>query len=104
MDEASISRRVSPVSGRCSETMSDRRRTSSIVSARSGKTEDTTIAHLAVGWNAGQVKVGSITRGERTAKWNELLRVEEALSGRAAFAGWDALPFQLPGKANRRVA
>jgi enolase len=63
-----------------------------IVSARSGETEDTTIAHLAVGWNAGQIKVGSITRGERTAKWNELLRLEEHLAGKAAFAGWGAMP------------
>ncbi len=63
-----------------------------IVSARSGETEDTTIADLAVGWNAGQIKVGSIARGERTAKWNALLRLEEALAGRAAFAGWSALP------------
>ena len=60
-----------------------------IVSARSGETEDTTIAHLAVGWDAGQVKVGSIARGERTAKWNELLRIEEALAGEARFAGHD---------------
>ncbi|MDQ4059904.1 MAG: phosphopyruvate hydratase, partial [Pseudomonadota bacterium] len=58
-----------------------------IVSARSGETEDVTIAHLAVGWDAGQVKVGSITRSERTAKWNELLRIEEALGSQARFAG-----------------
>jgi enolase len=69
-----------------------RHRLSTIVSARSGETEDTTIAHLAVGWNAGQIKVGSIARGERTAKWNELLRLEETLAGRAKFAGWAALP------------
>jgi enolase len=50
-----------------------------IVSARSGETEDVTIAHLAVGWSAGQLKVGSITRGERTAKWNEVLRIAEQL-------------------------
>ncbi len=62
-----------------------------IVSARSGETEDVTIAHMAVGWNAGQFKVGSIARGERTAKWNEMLRIEEA-SG-APFAG-DALAFR----------
>jgi enolase len=49
-----------------------------IVSARSGETEDVTIAHLAVGWNAGQFKVGSFTRSERMAKWNEMLRIEEA--------------------------
>ena len=50
-----------------------------IVSARSGESEDTTIVHLAVGWGALQLKVGSITRGERTAKWNEGLRIADAL-------------------------
>jgi enolase len=49
-----------------------------VVSARSGETEDVSVAHLAVGWCADLVKVGSITRGERTAKWNELLRIAEA--------------------------
>ncbi len=58
-----------------------------IVSARSGETEDVTIAHLAVGWGAGQLKVGSFSRGERMAKWNEVLRIEEALGGKARFAG-----------------
>lgn len=64
-----------------------------IVSARSGETEDTTIAHLAVGWDAGQFKVGSFTRSERMAKWNEMLRIEEALGARALFAGGAALRF-----------
>jgi enolase len=58
-----------------------------IVSARSGETEDVTIAHLAVGWDAGQLKVGSFTRSERMAKWNEVLRIEEALGAAAGFAG-----------------
>lgn len=58
-----------------------------IVSARSGETEDTTIVHLAVGWGVGQLKVGSFTRSERMAKWNETLRVEEALGHRSRFAG-----------------
>jgi enolase len=58
-----------------------------IVSARSGETEDTTIVHLAVGWEVGQLKVGSFARSERMAKWNEMLRVEEALGARAKFAG-----------------
>jgi enolase len=58
-----------------------------IVSARSGETEDTTIVHLAIGWGAGQLKVGSFARSERVAKWNEALRVEEALGPRARFAG-----------------
>ena len=64
-----------------------------IVSARSGESEDTTIAHLSVGWNAGQLKVGSITRSERTAKWNEILRIEEALGASARYGGREALTF-----------
>jgi enolase len=59
---------------------------SSIVSARSGETEDVTIVHLAVGWATGQLKVGSCARSERTAKWNEGLRIEESL-GDAATLG-----------------
>jgi len=58
-----------------------------IVSARSGETEDTTIVDLAVGWGVGQLKVGSFARGERMAKWNEALRIEERLGARARFAG-----------------
>lgn len=57
-----------------------------IVSARSGETEDAFISHLAVATNVGQLKVGSITRGERTAKWNEVLRIERSLGRRATFA------------------
>jgi enolase len=57
-----------------------------IVSARSGETEDVTIVHLAVGWDAGQLKVGSFSRSERMAKWNEGLRIEEAMGGAAVFA------------------
>lgn len=63
-----------------------------VVSARSGETEDVTIAHLAVGWDAGQLKVGSFTRSERMAKWNEVLRIEESLGARARYAGLGALP------------
>lgn len=62
-----------------------------IVSARSGETEDVTIIHLAVGWGVPQFKVGSFARSERMAKWNEALRIEEALGDRAHFAGWKAL-------------
>ncbi len=62
-----------------------------IVSARSGETEDTTIVHLAVGWGVGQLKVGSFARGERTAKWNEALRIEEAMGPVGRFAGRAAL-------------
>ena len=62
-----------------------------IVSARSGETEDVTIIHLAVGWGVPQFKVGSFTRSERMAKWNEALRIEEALGKAAEFAGCNAL-------------
>jgi enolase len=55
-----------------------------IVSARSGETEDAAIVHLAVGWRAPMIKVGSITRGERTAKWNEGIRIAERLRGGGA--------------------
>ncbi|SDR61670.1 phosphopyruvate hydratase [Paraburkholderia tuberum] len=64
-----------------------------IVSARSGETEDTAIVHLATGWNAGQLKVGSFARSERMAKWNEAIRLEDSglvsggFIGRAALAG-----------------
>ena len=58
-----------------------------IVSHRSGETEDTTIAHLAVGLGTGQIKTGSVSRSERTAKYNELLRIEEMLGEKARFAG-----------------
>jgi enolase 1/2/3 len=58
-----------------------------IVSARSGETEDVTIVHLAIGWGVQQLKVGSFARSERMAKWNEGLRIEEALGARARFAG-----------------
>ena len=62
-----------------------------IVSARSGETEDVTIVHLCIGWDARQLKVGSFARSERMAKWNEVLRIEEALGAGARFAGRAAL-------------
>jgi enolase len=64
-----------------------------IVSARSGETEDVAIVHLAVGWNAGQLKVGSFARSERMAKWNEGLRIEESLGAAARLATPFAAPF-----------
>ena len=60
---------------------------SAIVSARSGETEDTTIVDLAIGWNVGQLKVGSFARSERMIKWNHALRIEEQLGAEARFAG-----------------
>ena len=59
----------------------------SIISHRSGETEDATIAHIAVATNAGQIKTGSLCRSDRTAKYNELIRIEDYLSGKAKYAG-----------------
>jgi len=61
-----------------------------VVSHRSGETEDTTIADLAVATNAGQIKTGSLSRTDRVAKYNQLLRIEEELGGDAVYPGWDA--------------
>ena len=58
-----------------------------VISHRSGETEDTTIADLAVGTNAGQIKTGSLSRSERIAKYNQLLRIEEELGDAAVYAG-----------------
>ncbi|HLN83357.1 MAG TPA: phosphopyruvate hydratase, partial [Candidatus Binatia bacterium] len=58
-----------------------------VMSHRSGETEDVTIADLAVATNAGQIKTGAPCRGERTAKYNQLLRIEEELGRRAVYAG-----------------
>jgi enolase len=63
-----------------------------IISHRSGETEDTTIADLAVAVNAGQIKTGSASRSERVAKYNQLLRIEEELGEAAIFRGIDVLP------------
>jgi len=68
-----------------------------IVSARSGETEDTTIADLAVATGAGQIKIGSVARSERLAKYNRLLRIEEELGGASApFAGRDIVAMLQP--------
>ena len=63
-----------------------------VVSHRSGETEDTTISDLAVATNAGQIKTGSLSRTDRVAKYNQLLRIEEGLGDRAAYPGWAAFP------------
>src|SRR5205807_6638562 len=60
-----------------------------VISARSGETEDTTIADLAVATGAGQIKIGSVARGERLAKYNQLLRIEEEMGAGAPFARWE---------------
>jgi enolase len=63
----------------------------SVISHRSGETEDTTIADLAVGTGAGQIKTGSASRTDRIAKYNQLLRIEEELAGRGRYAGRQAI-------------
>jgi enolase len=68
-----------------------------VMSHRSGETEDVTIADLAVATNAGQIKTGAPCRGERTAKYNQLLRIEEELGKRAVYAGKRAFRAR-PGK------
>ncbi|MCH7585936.1 MAG: phosphopyruvate hydratase [Acidobacteria bacterium] len=67
-----------------------------VVSHRSGETEDTFISHLVVATNAGQIKTGAPARAERTAKYNQLLRIEEQLGDGARFAGWDTYPRHSP--------
>ena len=63
-----------------------------VISHRSGETEDTTIADLAVATNAGQIKTGAPARSDRVAKYNQLLRIEEELGSAAVYPGWDAFP------------
>ncbi|QFG22415.1 phosphopyruvate hydratase [Actinomadura sp. WMMB 499] len=66
-------------------------RYTTVLSARSGETEDTWLADLAMGWHTGQIKVGSTMRSERTAKWNRLIQLESALGDGAVYAGGQAL-------------
>ncbi len=65
---------------------------STVMSHRSGETEDATIADLAVAYNTGQIKTGAPARSDRVAKYNQLLRIEEELGPRAVYPGWDAFP------------
>jgi enolase len=69
-----------------------------IISHRSGETEDTFIADLAVATNAGQIKTGAPARSERVAKYNQLLRIEEELADAARYAGTAAFPRFAAGK------
>ena len=72
-----------------------------MISHRSGETEDTTIADLAVAVNAGQIKTGAPCRSDRVAKYNQLLRIEEDLGGSATFGGADALAVDAVARADR---
>jgi len=75
-------------------TMAHKAGWKAVISHRSGETEDTTIAHLAVGLNTGQIKTGSLSRSDRVAKYNELMRIEEELGEGAVFMGKNALGVQ----------
>jgi enolase len=79
--------------------MADRAKYAAIVSHRSGETEDTTISDIAVATTATQIKTGSLCRTDRVAKYNQLLRIEEALGAKATYAGRNAFPSlsKLPG-------
>ena len=68
-------------------TMANRAGYTAVVSHRSGETEDSMIADIAVGTNAGQIKTGSLSRSDRVAKYNQLLRIEEDLGDAAHYAG-----------------
>jgi enolase len=67
-----------------------------VMSHRSGETEDTTIADLAVALGTGQIKTGAPARTDRVAKYNQLLRIEEELGDKAVYPGWDAFPRAAP--------
>ena len=69
----------------------------SVVSHRSGETEDATIADIAVATRATQIKTGSLSRSDRIAKYNQLLRIEAELGSEARYAGVEAFPVPLPG-------
>jgi enolase len=70
--------------------MAKRASYTAVISHRSGETEDSTIADIAVGTNAGQIKTGSLSRSDRIAKYNQLLRIEEDLGDVASYPGRSA--------------
>jgi enolase len=77
-----------------SVTLCQRAGWTAVTSHRSGETEDSTIADLAVALNTGQIKTGAPARSDRVAKYNQLLRIEADLGDSGTFAGWDALKIQ----------
>ena len=79
--------------------MAHRARYTAVISHRSGETEDATIADLAVATNCGQIKTGSLSRSDRLAKYNQLIRIEEMLGSTARYAGRSALATQRIGGA-----
>ena len=73
-------------------TLAQNHRYTAVLSHRSGETEDATIADIAVATNCGQIKTGSLSRSDRLAKYNQLLRIEQLLGNNAVYAGLSALP------------
>jgi enolase len=67
-----------------------------VISHRSGETSDSTIADIAVGTRATQIKTGSLSRSDRISKYNQLLRIEEELGGQASYAGREAFSVKAP--------
>ena len=78
-------------SGPAAIELARRRGYATVISHRSGESEDTTIADLAVATGAGQIKTGSLSRTDRVAKYNQLLRIEEELGAQAVYAGAGAI-------------
>jgi enolase len=76
-------------------SMAQRANFNAVISHRSGETEDATIADLAVATNAGQIKTGSLSRSDRLAKYNQLLRIEEELDSMGVYAGRSVLPGEI---------
>lgn len=83
--------------------MAQRAGWTAVISHRSGETEDTFIADLAVATGAGQIKTGAPARSERTAKYNRLLEIEAELGPGASYAGWDSIK-QLEARPAREAA
>jgi len=77
--------------------LAQRNKYSTVISHRSGETEDATIADFAVAVNAGQIKTGSLSRSDRLAKYNQLLRIEEMLGEDGVYAGTSVLPKAFQG-------
>ena len=75
--------------------MAEQAHYAAVISHRSGETEDCTIADIAVATAATQIKTGSMSRSDRIAKYNQLLRIEEALGGKPRYAGRDAFPVKI---------
>ena len=84
---AHIGRSVEALEDETAVDMAHRARMTNVMSHRSGETEDATIADLAVATNCGQIKTGSLARSDRLAKYNQLIRIEEALAETAEYAG-----------------